>query len=82
MVRERVGRQVSDGSEFDGLHVHVRLLCELARDANIPPERLIVELKRTLDGLPGVNGLTPARRDELHSKVVEYAIRAYFADAQ
>jgi hypothetical protein len=81
-VRERVGTHVSDGSAFDGLRAHVRFLCELARHDNIPPERLVVELKHTLNGLPGLNALTPARRDELHSKVVGFAIHAYFADAE
>jgi hypothetical protein len=55
-------------------------LCAVARRDKLPPERLLVELKHTLDAVPEFDHLEPESREEVRSQVVRYAIREYFAD--
>ena len=43
---------------------------------------MLVDLKDTLDAVPELDRLEPERREEIRSRVVQYAIREYSADGQ
>jgi hypothetical protein len=59
----------------------LRVVCRRAREANLPAERLLVQLKRTLDAVPANTELEAHRRAEQKTTVIELAIREYFASA-
>ena len=73
-------RHAKDGSTLEYVRSDVDRLCAVARRDNLPPERLLVDLKHTLDAVPELDRLEPERREEIRSRVVQYAIREYFAD--
>lgn len=73
-------RHANDGSALDHVSSDVDRLCDVARRDKLPPERMLVDLKHTLDAVPELDLLDPERREEIRSRVVQYAIREYFAD--
>jgi hypothetical protein len=75
-------KHASDGAALEYVCSDVETLCAVARRDKLPPERLLVELKHTLDTVPELDRLEPANRDEVRSRVVQYAIREYFADSE
>jgi hypothetical protein len=74
-------RHANDGAALEHVRSDVDTLCAVARRDKLPPERLLVELKHTLDTVPELDRLEPENREEVRSRVVQYAIREYFADA-
>jgi len=75
-VREAIQLHASDGSGMEYVRSPVRLLCAFARHDNMPPERLLVELKHTLNA--GPTSVALERRDDLRRRVVAFAIQSYF----
>lgn len=73
-------RHANDGSALEHVCSDVDTLCAVARRDRLPPERLLVELKHTLDAVPELERLEPESREEVRTRVVQYAIREYFAD--
>jgi hypothetical protein len=61
------------------LRAAVRSVCALAREANLPPERLLVRLKGTLDTLPTAIFADDYENSDLREHVVSMAIDAYFS---
>jgi len=86
-LRLTLADEVNDGSGNHGsalerLKSDVRLLCVVARQEHVAPERMLVQLKQTLQSAPSAGFLENDRREETDRAVVEYAIHAYFTDGQ
>lgn len=73
-------RHADDGSALQHVYSDVDMLCSVARRDKLAPETMLVDLKHTLDAVPELDRLEPERREEIRSRVVQYAIREYFAD--
>ena len=73
-------RHADDGSALQYVFADVDMLCSAARRDRLAPETMLVDLKHTLDAVPELDRLEPERREEIRSRVVQYAIREYFAD--
>jgi len=69
-----------DASALEYVYSDVDTLCVVARRDKLPPERMLVDLKHTLDAVPELDRLEPERREEIRSRLVQHAIREYFAD--
>jgi hypothetical protein len=58
----------------------LRILCVRARDEGVTPERLLVRLKETLDGVPGLGRRAPDGFEAgARERIVSYAIAEYFS---
>lgn len=78
--QDTLQRHADDGSALHYVYSDVDMLCSVARRDKLPPETMLVDLKQTLDAVPELDRLEPERREEIRSRVVQYAIREYFAD--
>ena len=82
---ERVAREASRSraaeSAFEELRLPVRLLCVLARQERVKPERVVVNLRRVLSKHLKADGTPTERRAAVESRIVTYAIESYFSDA-
>jgi hypothetical protein len=64
---------------LDGLREPLRLLAVCARRANLPPEAMLIQLKRVLADSAQALQLSPVRADEVRVRTVALAIEAYFS---
>jgi hypothetical protein len=77
---ETIQRYGCDGSAFEHVRTSIDLLCVFARREKIQPEQVIVELKHRLATLPEIDRLSPSARDDIRSRVVACAVKAYFSE--
>lgn len=77
-VQEAVQLHAREGSDVEHLRNPVRSLCVLAQQNEMPPERLLVELKHALSVVTEVDNMAPERRDDVRRRVVAFAIQSYF----
>jgi hypothetical protein len=90
---ERVGRALRDlgvvaarlatgDGRFEESRVPIRILCAAAREAGLPPERLLIRLKHAMDqsGFPA--GADGGDRATLRSRIISLAIVEYFTAAE
>ena len=78
-LRNVLSRHVDDGLVHAAVSEQVRAVCAKAREANVPPERLLVRLKQTFDTLPASGEADLNRRADLRDAVVTSVIRGYFS---
>jgi hypothetical protein len=68
-----LGRRVLHGAIVD--------MCESARNDGLPPERLLVEIKRALIESPAQRHFTLDQAHDARMRFITLAIDAYYADA-
>jgi hypothetical protein len=64
---------------LDGLEEPLRLLSIWAHRAGVPPEGMLIRLKRVLAQSARTLALSPAQADEVRARAVTLAIEAYFS---
>jgi hypothetical protein len=80
MVRDAAQRHVHVGAPIDELRAALNALATVARRDDLPPERLLVELKQALNEVPALAGLEPLARSDILASVILRAIEAYYGE--
>ena len=73
------GRCGRDHRALEHLADPLRQVCQCARDERIPPEKVLVDIKRVLDGL-SLYDLDGAGEYFPRSRIISFVIDAYYAD--
>ncbi|HEY4216229.1 MAG TPA: hypothetical protein VGM67_03775 [Gemmatimonadaceae bacterium] len=81
-VRGALQLHTQDGSDVNHLRVPIRQLCVFARQNNLPPEQLLVQLKHMLSETHELDVLGLDKREDVRSRVVEFTIESYFDDGR
>jgi predicted secreted protein len=68
------------GLEFELLREPVREMCVAAHEEQMPPERMLVQLKQVLNDRSGLNTLAPEAAEDRRRQIVTLAIAEYFAN--
>ena len=82
LERSLTGRQ-EDGAQheaLDAVRVHIARLARAAYKNNLPPERVIIMLKRSLQDLWTTRLWFDTERDDLSLQLVEMMVTAYYAE--
>jgi len=78
--RHAVEHHGNGARNIDDLKTPLRCFCASARREQLPPERVLVSVKRALDELPTLSTDTPDLKDEIRSRLVSLAITTYYSD--
>ena len=79
--RDAIGHHAHDARNIDDLKPALRQFCAAARRAELPPEQLVVLVKRALEELPTSNTDAPAVKEDVRTRLVSLAIRTYYSDS-
>jgi len=79
---EALAMQATSGATIDTLRPELRQFCVEARRAAMTPEKVLVCVKRALDGVPGLDGRTANAQAERRSQIVSFVIETYYEIAQ
>lgn len=78
--RDVLCRSLESEVRLEALREPLRTLSRCARRENVPPERVLIEVKQLLHDTVAYETMPPQVRDSLRGRLVEMAIAAYFAD--
>jgi hypothetical protein len=82
VLGDAIARHDGDDTALDGLRDPIRQFCLQAKREQLPPEQLLVSIKRLLDRLPVsyVPGLTT--ESSARSRLITFAIKTYYDSAE
>lgn len=80
VCRDVLQRDVNSGATLEGLREPLRLLSTCARRDNLPPERLLVVIKKLLHDVTAYEALPPQERDALRGRLIQMVIAAYYGN--
>jgi hypothetical protein len=80
LVQDAVQLHVHDGAPIDDVRAALNTLATVARTDDVPPERLLIELKHALNNVPGLASLEPEARSDILASVILRAIEAYYGE--
>jgi hypothetical protein len=78
--RQSLHRQLLVGLSPDTLRAPIREFATLARERQIPPERMLALIKDVLRGVPDFERRNGTERLELVGQFAQIAIHAYYSD--
>lgn len=67
------------GTSLDDLREPLRLLSTCARREQVPPERVLVVVKKLLHDVTAYEAMPPQERDALRGRLIQMVISAYYA---
>jgi len=80
---ERTIRDAGEGAaRQEGVRASVRVLCVIARQEDMAPERFLVGLKEILTDWRALDSIPRDKQDDVRRDLVRYAINAYYDDAR
>lgn len=78
-VAEQLSRALAEGKADEDLRPLVRRWCDAARVKQLPPERLLVIVKRQLGQMPVLHAQERPSRDMLSERIITMCIDEYFS---
>ena len=79
-LRAAVERHGPDGSGLEHLRMPLRQWCTSARREAMSPEQMLVCVKHALDGVAAFNGDSTIMLDTMRTRIITFAINAYYCD--
>src|SRR3954464_16053504 len=78
--RDALGSYSADSRNFELVRAAIHSLAAAARQHDLSPEQMLIELKTMLAESPVLRDLAPPRADAARTQLVSVAIRAYFSE--
>jgi hypothetical protein len=78
-LRAALEANARDNAGFADVRAPLHQLCRSARDEGVPPERLVVRLKQTIDAMPEFANARFDEQTEMRGRIVSFVIDAYFS---
>jgi hypothetical protein len=78
LLQDAVQLHLRDGASLEGLRSSLNALSRIARSEEMPPERMLVELKQALHNVPTLASFEPEKRGQITDLVVRLAIELYY----
>lgn len=77
--RDVLQQDVNAGADLESMREPLRLLSTCARRDRVPPERVLVVVKKLLHDLDAYEALPPQERDALRGRLIQMVIAAYYS---
>ena len=81
-LRAAIAGYSGDGTEIETLRKPLHEFCLLSRRSGVPPERVVIQVKHVVHGLPLNVGEAATSRRWLQDRIIVAAIAAYYRDEE
>src|SRR5881392_612672 len=82
VFRDAVAQHGGDVAEIEDLRTPLKQFCLEARDERMPPEQVLVCVKRALDGLIAYDDVRLRDIESARTRIISLAIETYYSDAR